>query len=69
MRHTAAPFLLATFKKHPPPFQHMCMWIVELLVESKGNILFAFLLPKAQLNFTIGNEAKTALCAAASRPL
>ena len=26
MRHTAAPFLLATFKKHPPPFQHMCMW-------------------------------------------
>ena len=68
MRHTAAPFLLATFKKHPPPFQHMCMW-VELLVESKGNILLAFLLPKAQLNFTIGNEAKTALCAAARRPL
>ena len=66
MRHTAAPFLLATFKKQPPPFQHMCMW-VELLVESKGNILLAFLLPKEQLNFTISNnEAKTALCAAAS---
>ena len=46
------------------------MWIVELLVESKGNILLAFLLPKEQLNFTISNnEAKTALCAAASRPL
>ena len=70
MRHTAARFLLATFKKQPPPFQHMCMWIVELLVESKGNILLAFLLPKEQLNFTIrNNEAKTALCAAASRPL
>ena len=70
MRHTAAPFLLATIKKQPPPFQHMCMWIVELLVESKGNILLAFLLPKEQLNFTISNnEAKTAFCAAASRPL
>ena len=41
MRHTAAPFLLATFKRHPSR-AHV---YVELLVESKGNILLAFLLP------------------------
>ena len=50
MRHTAAPFLLATLKKntpsHPP---------AHVYVESNSNILLAFLLPKAQLNFTIGS--------------
>ena len=54
MRHTAAPFLLTTLKKAPPP-AHV---YVELLVESKGNILLAFLLPKEQLNFKIGNELR-----------